>query len=78
MEEMSGEPRQYFVFDLLNSDCGVFCNVLTLPFAAWVEKMHEIDDKITALFRPLSPLEQHSGDKRVLPHVRPHPQPLPR
>ena len=45
------EDGDLFVLDCFNSDCGVFRTLLAIPHAAWVEKMNEIADRVSTLFR---------------------------
>lgn len=37
-ETQKQEQLWYFVLDLFNSDCGIFCTLLVLPVATWIEK----------------------------------------
>ena len=45
------EDGDLFVLECFNSDCGVFRTLLAIPHAAWVEKMNEIADRVSTLFR---------------------------
>ena len=47
-ENMHGD---LFVLECFNSACGMFRTLLAIPQAAWVEKMNEIADRVSKLFR---------------------------
>ncbi|KAK5623463.1 hypothetical protein CRENBAI_013775 [Crenichthys baileyi] len=44
-------PSDLFVLEAFNQNCGVFKTVLALPYDAWAEKMNEIGQHLSNLFR---------------------------
>ena len=50
-EEEGKRSADAFIFERFNPDCGLFRSVLLLPAIEWFERLQEIRDKVTSLFK---------------------------